>query len=240
MSDTAKLPPYSEKAPSTETSTPTTPPSTDDRIGGAVYTCSIRDLQVDYLSITRTSPTSYNISLTIDPTPLYRVETAADPTKIGSIQIFSASNPDYPVAAARIPSNPKKNEPVATLCTSSPHLPNSQWEALTRSGGTFSVDDYAVLMPLVTIPGRTPTKYQFAWRTTLPKPLYQLLWNQGPLPLTPSSANPDDQRGSDRTFAMVSKGESVIEMRRGGGLAFELSVVLGFFVILGLRKEQLP
>jgi len=240
-SNTTHLPPYSEKHPSKE------PPvlsaqTTVNRIASTVQTCSIRDFQVDYLTIVRVSPTTYHISLTVDPTPLYRIELVSDPTTIGSIQIFTASNTTLPaVAAARLSANTKsKIEPAATICTSSPHLPDALWRPLTRTG-MFSVDDYQTSIPIVTVPGRAATPHQFSWRTgSLSEPFYHLLWD-GPLPLVPTSRFMHDQRGSEYVFAAIERktakgGENLIEIRRGGGLDFELSVVLELFVILHLKK----
>lgn len=53
-----------------------------------------------------------------------------------------------------------------------------------------------------------------------------------------------DQRGSEYVFATVARktanrGDNLVEIRRGGGMDFELSVILELFVILHLRKEQL-
>jgi hypothetical protein len=60
----------------------------------------------------------------------------------------------------------------------------------------------------------------------------------------PASRFMHDQRGSEYVFATMTRkttegGENLIEIRRGGGLDFELSVVLELFVILHFKKEQL-
>jgi len=94
------------------------------------------------------------------------------------------------------------------------------------------------------MPGRAPAPQQFSWRTgLLAEPFYQLWWDN-PLPLVPTTRYMDDQRGSEYVFATIARktaegGENVIEIRRGGGLDFELSVVLELFVILHFKKEQL-
>jgi hypothetical protein len=242
-SNTASLPPYSEKHPSIESSAPSAQ-TTADRIAGTVQTCSIRDFQVDYLTIVRDSPTSYHVSLTVDPTPLYRIELVSD-SKIGNIQVFPAFDTALPaVAAARLSANPKsKSEPSAMICTSSPHLPDALWRPLIRTG-MLSVESYQTSIPIVTVPGRAPAPHQFSWRTgSLSEPFYQLWWD-GPLPLVPGSMFMHDQRGSEYVFATMARktaqsGENLIEIRRGGGLNFELSVVLELFVILHFKKEQL-
>jgi hypothetical protein len=108
----------------------------------------------------------------------------------------------------------------------------------------LSVEAYQTSIPIVTVPGRAPAPHQFSWRTgTLSVPFYQLWWD-GPLPLVSSSMFIHDQRGSEYVFATMARktaegGENLIEIRRGGGLDFELSVVLELFVILHFKKEQL-
>lgn len=243
-SNTANLPPYSEKHPSKETWAPSAP-TTASRIAGTVQTCSIRDFQVDYLTIVRDSATSYHLSLTVDPTPLYRIELVSSSTKIGNIQIFPASDSTLPaIAAARLSANPKsKSEPSATICTSSPTQPDALWRPLTRTG-MFSVEDYQSAIPIITVPGRAATPHQFSWRAgSLSEPFYQLWWN-GPLPLVPASMFMHDQRGSEYVFATMARktadgGDNLVEIRRGGGMDFELSVILELFVILHFKKEQL-
>ncbi|TVY37405.1 hypothetical protein LOCC1_G006379 [Lachnellula occidentalis] len=242
-SNTANLPPYSENHPSKETLTPT---ATAGNIAGTVQTCSIRDFQVDYFTIVRNSTTSYHLSLTVDPTPLYRIQVVSSSTKISNIQIFPASNITLPaIAAARLSANPKsKNEPLATICTSSPTQPDALWRPLTRTGGMFSIEDYQSAIPIIAVPGRAAIPHQFSWRTgSLSGPFYQLWWD-GPLPLVPSSMFVADQRGSEYVFATMARktangGENLVEIRRGGGMEFELSVILELFVILHFNKEQL-
>jgi hypothetical protein len=108
----------------------------------------------------------------------------------------------------------------------------------------LSVEAYQTSIPIVTVPGGAPAPHQFSWRTgSLSEPFYQLWWD-GPLPLVPASRFIHDQRGSEYVFATMTRktaegGENLIEIRRGGGLDFELSVVLELFVILHFKKEQL-
>lgn len=89
-----------------------------------------------------------------------------------------------------------------------------------------------------------PTPHPLSWRTgALSDPYFQLWWN-GPLPLVPSMKFMPDQRGSEYVFTTVARktakgGENLIEIRRGGGLDFELSVILEVFVILHLEKKVL-
>jgi len=54
-----------------------------------------------------------------------------------------------------------------------------------------------------------------------------------------SSYVPKEQRGSEYVFATLSRADNVIEIRRGGGIAFELSVLLQVFVLLNIKNEQL-
>lgn len=244
MSTNTNLPPYSEKQTSAEMSAHSTQ-ATANRIAGSTQTCSIRDFQVDYLTIVPVSATSYHLSLTVDPTPLYRIELVSD-SKVGNIQIFPASDTTLPaVAAARLSANPKsKTEPAATICTSAPHLPSAVWRPVRSSTGFLSVESFNTLIPIVTVPGRSPKPHEFSWRTgALAEPFYQLWW-EGPLPLFPEARFFHDQRGSEYIFATVTRktaagGENLIELRRGGGLDFELSIVLELFVILHFKKQAL-
>ncbi|TVY78542.1 hypothetical protein LSUE1_G008906 [Lachnellula suecica] len=242
-SNTANLPPYSEKHIPNEISAPDSQ-TTSNRIAGTIQTCSIRDFQVDYLTLVRDSATSYHISLTVDPTPLYRIELVSSSSKVGDIQIFPATD-SAPIAAARLSVNPKsKSEPLATMCTSSPHLPDAIWRPSLTRKSMFSSDEYQTSMPIITMPGRAATPRQFSWRTgSVAEPFYQLWW-EGPLPFVPSSMFMADQRGSEYVFATLARkavegGENLVQIRRGGGLAFELSVILELFVILQSKKTQL-
>lgn len=243
-SNTTNLPLYSEKHPSNQTSIMSLH-NAPNSIAGAIRTCSIKDCHVDYLTVVRVSPAIYHVALTIDPTPLYRIELVSDPTKIGNIQIFPASDATGPaIAAARISANSKdKSQPSATICTSLPHLPDASWRPLTRTG-MLSVDAYQTSIPVNTVPGRAPVPHQFSWRTgSISAPFYQLWWDR-PLPLVPASMFMQDQRGSEYVFATMARktaegGENLIELRRGGGLDFEMSVLLELFVILHFKKEQL-
>ena len=109
----------------------------------------------------------------------------------------------------------------------------------------FAVDDYQSAIPIVTVPGRAAAPHQFSWRVgPLSEPFYELLWN-GPLPLVPSAMFRNDERGSEYVFATLARktspegGDNLVQIRRGGGLEFELSVILELFVILRLKNEQL-
>jgi hypothetical protein len=244
MSSDSKLPPYSEHPPFKGGSAPNAQ-VTANRIAGNVQTCSIKDLQIDYLKIVRESATSYYICLSVDPTPIYRIEFVSDSTKIGDIQVFPAFDPALPaVAAARLSRNPKsKSEPVAMICTSDPYLPDARWRSLTRASTLALSEDYRSSIPIVTVPGTAPTHHQFAWRTSLCEPFFELWW-EGPLPHVSSRGFTKDDRDSRYLFATVVRRvaeteENLIEIRRGGGLEFELNVVLEMFVILQHQNKQL-
>jgi hypothetical protein len=244
MSSDAKLPPYSAHSPSQEGVVLSPQNATHARIAGNVQTCSIKDLQLDYLKIVRESATSFYICLTVDPTPLYRVEFVEDSTKVGDIQIFSASDTALPaIAAARLSLEPKsRSKPVAMICTSKPYLPDSHWRPVTRASMLSYDEDYHSAPPIVTVPGTAPTYQQFAWRTNQCDPLFELWWD-GPIVHTAPCNYIKDQRDPRHVFAtMVRKSEktdNLIEIRRGGGLEFELSVVLEMFAILHHKRQQL-
>ncbi|KXJ88467.1 hypothetical protein Micbo1qcDRAFT_178089 [Microdochium bolleyi] len=242
-SNSASLPPYTEKQAPTDASAPATASS---RIAGTVETCSILDCQTDYLTIVRDSATSYQIALTVDPTPLYRVELASSPSKVGDIQIFPATggSSHAAIAAARLSAKPKnKSEPLATLCTSSPTDPAARWLPLAHTG-TFSTDHFRSTIPIITVPGRAAKSQQFSWRIgSLTEPFYQLWWD-GPLPLVSPVMFTADNRGSEYCFAAIAKKsagaeDNLVQIRRGGGLEFELSVILALFAILHFKNEQL-
>lgn len=213
-SSMSELPPYSESGPST----------TINRVAGHVNTVSIADLQNDYFKIVRTSTNDYIVALTVDPTPIYRVKTSAKPSDVDDILIFPASgDANIPVAAAKLAINPKKSEPVAHICTASPHLPNASWRPLTKTS-LLSPHDYKCDIPLVTVPGQNPVLHPFNWRTSLSENQYYELWWFGQFDFMchfamctpkPEGAYPDP----------------LIQIRRGGGLQFELSVILGMFTI---------
>ncbi|VUC24194.1 unnamed protein product [Clonostachys rosea] len=244
-SHTDNLPPYQEKQPLIEVGAPVASPAAG-RIAGSVQTCSIRDNQVDYLKIDRVSATSYDICLTVDPTPLYRIQLVSEFSKVGNIQIFSLSDITLPpIAAARLSANPKsKTEPIATICTSSPSEPDALWRPMARKSGTFSIHEYLSDIPIVTVPGLPATPHRFLWMSRhLSEPYYKLEW-EGPLPMIPASMSNDSKRGAEYVFATIARktadgGANLVEIRRGGGLEFELTVILQLFVILHFAQVEL-
>lgn len=243
MTSDVKLPPYSESLDSKERSALGSQ-SKATRIAGNVQTCSIKDLQSDYLKIVCESPTSYYICLTVDPTPIYTIKFVSD-SKVGDVQIFWASEPSQPpVAAARLsPPNTKRTEAVAMICCSEPHLPDAHWTALIRSTLFSMGEDYRMSIPVVTAPGLAPTPCQFGWRTGMCDPLIELWWDS-PLPYSVERLYSKNDRDSRYLFATGVRGtpekpENLIEMRRGAGMEFEMTVVLGFLAILHQQNRQL-
>lgn len=238
-SNNDNLPAYQEKLPFTDITAPRS-----GSITGPVQTCSIRDNQVNYLTIIRDSAKSYHIALTVDPTPLYRIELTS-PSKVGDIQIFSASDSGLPaIAAARLlPLTKSKGQPVATICTYSPALPDALWRPVTRTT-SFSFPKYQSDIPVVSVPGRAATPRPLTWKTGgTVEPFFELWWDN-PLPLVPTSGFQKDQRGSEYKFATFARktgeGEdNLLEIRRGGGLDFELSVILELFIILHFNNVEL-
>lgn len=241
----SKLPPYSEHAPSAGGSSSDAQMATS-RIAGNVQTCSIKDNQTDYLKIVRESGTGYYVCLTIDPRPLYRIRVVEEPSKVGDIQVFAVNDTTLPIAAVRL--NPEikpksKSDPLGTICTYKPYLPEAKWRPFVRAGMLSAGEDYLSLIPIVGVPGALPTDRQFAWRTFLCEPFFELWW-EGPLPNVSPSNYRKDERDSRYLFATVARrqdetGQNVIEIRRGGGLEFELSVILHMFVILRHKNKQL-
>jgi len=242
MPSDSKLPLYSEIPAMSEGMVPLSAQITAKRIAGDVQTCSIKDFQLDYFKIVRKSATSYYICLTVDPTPIYRIEFVTDSTKIGDILIFSASDTALPaVAAVRLSRDPQsKTEPVAMICTSEPSLSGASWRSLARSSLFGAGEHYNSLIPIITVPGMAPALHKLGWRVR--EPFFELWWD-GPLPLMWPRGFRNDDRELSYVFARVvtkesNIGENLIEMRRGGGLEFELTVVLQIFVILQHLKKE--
>lgn len=245
-----KLPPYSDLPTQQDTSSTSMQQiaGTASRIAGNVVTCSIRDGQVDYLKIVRESPTSFHICLTVDPTPLYRIKLASEKTLsiAGDVQIFPANSPEAPpIAGARLLSLSKnKKDPVAMICTSGPSHPQAAWRPISRPAGSSTLETYLSSIPIVTVPGIAPTHHQFTWRTTYPEPFYELWWQEGPLPFASQNGYFPESRDRAYVFATISRrahaaGNNLIEIRRGGGFEFEMSVILGMFVCLHHAKKEL-
>jgi hypothetical protein len=234
----SQLPPYSAQGPA-EGSIPSAQ-VTSNTIAGNVQTCSIRDRQHDYYKIVRDSSVSYHVCLTVDPTPIYRIELTKDPSAAGDIIIFPSSGPSsLPVAAARFGKNPKRGDAVATICSSSPHLQESPWLPFTKDRALTSMADYKSTIPIVAVPGLAPTHQAFGWHTLLSRPNLELWW-EGPLPLQSPRSHARAERDYNYPIATCLVGEAggdiIVEMTRGGGLQFELAVLLQMFVLLRPAK----
>jgi hypothetical protein len=238
-SNTDGLPPYQEKPSSTqETIAPSAQPSRlayPSRLAGSIQTCSISDGYIDHFSITRVSDSSYHLSLTVDPTPIYRIELILGPTKVGNIQIFSASDTTLPAlaVAARASSDRKgKKVPVATICTSSPTEPDAHWRPVFCTSSGYSCHDYSSEIPVVKVPGRAAKPQAFKWVVWDDEPAR--LWWQGPLPFQPNPLHRSAPTSMPFLFATVTvepgDGETLVQIRRGAGIDFELSVILEAFL----------
>jgi hypothetical protein len=212
-------------------------------MAGAVQTLSIRDCQVDYFTIVRESATSYHIALTVDPTPLYRIELTPNSTKIGDVQMFSAADNSLPIAAARFFTDSSKKKPCATFCTSSPTDPSALWRPVFFRS-SFLLSYYSSETPIVTVPGRPAVPHLLAWRDRSSPSRMLDLWWEGPGALVPSWSYRPDERGFEYVFATfvvktTDTGDNLLQLRRGGGMEFELSVILQLFTVLHFLKEQL-
>lgn len=212
-----------------------------DTIAGNVQTCSIKDRQHNYYKVVPDTSVSYYVCLTVDPTPIYRIEFSKDPSAVGDITIFpSSGTSSAPVAAARYGKNPKKGDPVATICSSSPHLQEPLWLPLTKDRAITSMADYKSSIPIVAVPGMPPTHQAFGWHVLYARPNLELFW-EGPLPLQSSRAHARAERDYNYPIATCLVGEAggdiIVEMTRGGGLQFELAVLLQMLVLLRPAKQ---
>lgn len=223
-------------------------------MAGPVQTCAIEDMQHDYFRIAADTPSSYQISLTSDPTPLYRVEVSQDPSAIADIQIFTAFTSEAPLAACRV--TPKVNitktarfaklakghgPPLATVCTASPLSPTATWQPLHKFSSLSSICDYSGRIPLVMVPGCSPVVRNFAWRIgqTYNQALLEL-WLKG----EGEEDEPVESANRSQLFARYyghgqRQGQvkpyikkRILEIRRGGGLEFEFAIVLQVIAIL--------
>lgn len=239
------LPPYQEKPSSTqETTAPSAHSSRlayPSRLAGSIQTCSISDGYMDHFSITRVSDSTYHLSLTVDPTPIYRIELILGPTKVGNIQIFSASDTTLPALAAARSSteNKGKKVPVGTICTSSPTEPDAHWRPVFCTNDGYTRTQYSSEIPVTKVPGRAAKPQTFEWDVWEGQPT-RLFW-QGPLPLQPRCLHTADPKSLPFLFAQVNfepdEGEHLVQIRRGGGIDFELSVILEAFLFSNLSMK---
>lgn len=241
----SELPPYSADPPSTEEI-----PSaqvTYNRIAGDRHTISIADHQHDYFKLVRASPTSFTISLTVDPTPIYRIEFSLDSSDVGDIAVFPAfSDSKLLVASIRFIKNPKKNEAIATICMASPHLPSTRSLSLFKASSLAYGQDYRSSIPIIAVPGMSPTLKTFVWRTTISAPYFEL-WLDGPLPNQSQNQHQLRDAAWDNKYLFATcnppgpgqRHDNIIMVRRGGGLEFELAVILEMIAILHSMNRRL-
>lgn len=255
-----ELPPYSANPPRAApsiASSVASPPTSNEGLAGGIKTTSIADMKYDYFLVTRESANRYILSLTIDRTPLYRIELPLDPAAIGSILVLPAfASDNVPVAAARIAKNPKKFDAVASVCAREQDLGDAadseSWRPLFKSAtvnhAKISYESYRSSLPIVTVPGLRASARAFLWRTTSSATHFELssealvVHEPGRSFEAITSNKAYEERDIRLVFAKVTMKSSgqypeVIEMRRGGGLEFELAVVLQLFAILHDMKR---
>jgi hypothetical protein len=218
----SELPPYMPKA---------VKPS----MAGPIQTCSIQDMQHDYFRITENSPSNYEISLTTNPTPLYRITVSRNASATTEIQIFQAFSSEPAVATCRIP--PKRTKgAIVTMCIAQLLPTSAPWLEMIISA--YSTRECYGLLPIVKIPGCKPVLMNFAWRFHQGFDKADLeLWLESPLPYAPVEGH--DYR---QLFASYYKRgtkhieKNVLEIRRGGGLQFEYVTLLGIFAVLEMKQ----
>uniref|UniRef100_A0A8H7MZ06 Uncharacterized protein n=1 Tax=Bionectria ochroleuca TaxID=29856 RepID=A0A8H7MZ06_BIOOC len=219
-SNTDNPPVYQEKPASAKEVTDLI--TTTSRLAGTVRTCSVAERQIDYFSIVRVSDSSYHLALTVDPTPLYRIELIPEPTKVGNIQIFSMSDPTLPAVAAAYVSNDLKSKtlPIGTVCTASPTEPDALWRPITRVIGFLStpLNEYSSQIPVITVPGKAADYHHFTWKIADSGRVFRLFW-EGPPPLVPLDLYDFVTNKADNIFATVNtqpdSGETLVAMRGG-------------------------
>ncbi|KFY43652.1 hypothetical protein V494_01857 [Pseudogymnoascus sp. VKM F-4513 (FW-928)] len=185
-------------------------------------------MQHDYFLITQATATTYSISLTTDPTPLYRVEVDTHPAADPAVQVFDLFDP-LPLAAARL--HPAVT--TATTCTNGPAGDNPKWRPINQQNHT--------MLPLVAIPGIPPIERSVRWQNTnkqskhlelyLREPLFGKWYNE--------SDSPRDQLlARFGIHGMAFSSDRVIEIRRGGGLEFELGVLVQAFAVSEAERRK--
>ena len=245
MSSDPDLPAYSQDRDLPTYSEHEEEPAPSDQITancivGIVQRCAIKDQQYDCLQvIRRESSGKYHICRSGTTIPIYRVEFVEnpDPTIWGDVVIIPVADIWVPpVASARIFDKPKtKKDPIATFCTSKPHKPNANWRPLFQKSTFLGFLDYYCELPIVTVPGTSTVEKPFGW--TISERFCQFWWSRAGLPFETGELPLTPQGDRACLFAIAAPKESeeerasIIEIRRGGGLEFELAVVLQVFVI---------
>ncbi|OBT99666.1 hypothetical protein VE01_02165 [Pseudogymnoascus verrucosus] len=228
----------SSLAPSTSASASTAPvpPSTDPptylpqpilrttrhNLAGPIQTVSLSDKQHDYFLATRTSPTTYTLSLTSDPTPLYRIEISPSPASDPAIQLFDFHDP-FPLAAARMPPFVTT---FASVCTREPAGAGAVWHRMTDSHGVLAVE---------IVPGLPVVNRDVVWST--PRLTTGLTCT-----LLGSLFGWDGDGVTLARYGMTGPGfraDMVFDILRGGGIEFELGIVMQVFVKLEADRRKL-
>ena len=240
----SELPPYSERPPvgSTPSLSSVGGSQVRTRIAGNIQTCSIADMQHDYLKIIRDSDTSYRVCLPVDSTTLYHVDISEDPTALWDVAIYDVNDGSrIPVAATQKSKNPMDTQQgIFKTCADSLLRSNANWYAFRRAMAYQSKElkcEFTSSTPIVPSPGLDSVMVKWIWRTMTTKPFWELWWT-GPLHFDPSPpvrslhrdprylfATCESTRVNSRTYP------SLLRIRRGGGLAFELTVLLQVFCI---------
>jgi hypothetical protein len=167
-----------------------------------------------------------------------------NPSAAADIQLFQAFTSGIPLAACRITPKPSKGvkaikgAPAASICTSSPLSASpASWLPIHYAKSTMYRRDYTCVLPLVSVPGCGPVKREFAWRfgTDSSEPDVEL-WLREKIMYAPSESLDREQLFGNyyqRGNRVYPKG--VLEVRRGGGIEFEMGVVLGMLAVLEMK-----
>jgi hypothetical protein len=194
-------------------------------------------MQHDFFHVTRESPTSYTISLTISPTPLYRVEISSDPAAIADILLYKAFTTDPPVAGARLARTaPKVNKhlPVVSICTSTPASETASWgTSMVKPSSLRWAENLRTNMPVIMVPGYRPVIREFGWyiKKDLGYPDVELRLLDT-IPLAPEGHDRARQFASYYQKANRLFGTNVLILRRGAGLEFQYATMVGLVAII--------
>lgn len=202
-------------------------------LAGPIQTISLSDKQHDYFKATRTSPTTYTIALTTDLTPLYRVEVDPSRTADPAIQIFDFQDP-FPLAAARM--HPFVTS-AAAICTREPATDGAKWYPFNET--------YAVLV-VEPVPGLPAVERNVSWTYTkssthLTCTLVGSLFgdSEETLVLGRYGMSGPGRYGTSGPSGSRFMVDMVFEILRGGGLEYELGVVVqGFARIESDRRRN--
>ncbi|KFX92153.1 hypothetical protein O988_07397 [Pseudogymnoascus sp. VKM F-3808] len=200
-------------------------PAPRKNLAGPVQTVSLSDMQHDYFRITQATATTYSISLTTDPTPLFRIEVdrnlGADP----AVQIFDLFNP-LPLAAARL--YPAVANTV--VCTREPAGDDIKWRPVSNQGYSH--------LPMVVIPGMAAVARQVRWHHKSKHSTIMECWLNDPLFNISMGGSTQNMPWRDLLVARYGiegvgfSADKVMEIRRGGGLEFELGIMVQAFAIV--------